>query len=168
MRKQQETAEFRVTYALRAGIEGTHSQGVRTLGLRQSRYIGLQKASLQHALIAAAMNLLRIDNFITGGKMEQTRISHFAALAPKKIASFCSHQFANGINTWHGVQQRSGCRYVVAASLQRSALPLSMRTGRDVLSPNVVYGYALLVTARSRLGMCLLYVLLNSNVHHAV
>jgi len=75
-----------VTYAKRAGIEGTHSQGVRVLGLRQSRYIGLQKASLQHSLIAAAINLLRLDNFITGEKMEKTRISHFAALAPKEIA----------------------------------------------------------------------------------
>ncbi len=85
-RQQQETEEFRVTYALRAGIEGTHSQGVRALGLRQSRSIGLQKASFQHALIAAAMNLLRRDNFITGVKMEKTRKSHFAALAPKEVA----------------------------------------------------------------------------------
>lgn len=45
-RLQQETEEFQVTYAKRAGVEGTHSQGVRTLGLRQSRSIGLQKASL--------------------------------------------------------------------------------------------------------------------------
>jgi transposase len=75
-----------VTYAKRAGIEGTHSQGVRALGLRQSRYIGLQKASLQHSLIAAAINLLRIDDFITGVKTEKTRISHFAALAPKEVA----------------------------------------------------------------------------------
>ena len=67
-RKQQGTEEFQVTYAKQAGIEGTHSQGVRALGLRQSRYIGLQKASLQHALIAAALNLLRLDNFITWKK----------------------------------------------------------------------------------------------------
>lgn len=85
-RKQQETEEFQVTYAQRAGIEGTHSQGVRALGLRQTRYIGLQKASLQHALIAAAMNLLRMDNFIAGVKTEKTRKSHFAALAPKQAA----------------------------------------------------------------------------------
>ena len=85
-RKQQETEAFQATYAQRAGIEGTHSQAVRALGLRQSRYIGLQKASLQHSFIAAAVNLLRLDNFITGEKTEQTRISHFAALAPKKAA----------------------------------------------------------------------------------
>jgi transposase len=59
---------------------------VRALGLRQSGSIGLPKVSLQHALTAAAINLLRLDNFLTGEKMEQTRISHFAALAPKKAA----------------------------------------------------------------------------------
>jgi hypothetical protein len=32
------------------------------------------------------MNLLRIDNFIAGVKTEKTRISHFAALAPKEAA----------------------------------------------------------------------------------
>ena len=85
-RKQQDTQEFQVTYAKRAGIEGTHSQGVQALGLRQCRSSGLQKASLQHSLIAAAINLLRLDNFIIGEKMAQTRISHFAALAPKKAA----------------------------------------------------------------------------------
>ncbi len=85
-RSHQETEPFRVTYANRAGREGTHSQGVRALGLRQSRYIGLQKASLQHALTAAALNLLRMDNFLTEAKVEKTRKSHFAALAPKEAA----------------------------------------------------------------------------------
>jgi hypothetical protein len=68
------------------GLKGLFRRRVRAFGLRQSRYVGLQKASLQHALIAAAINLLRLDTFITGEKMEQTRISHFAALAPKKAA----------------------------------------------------------------------------------
>lgn len=82
-RKLQETAQFQATYAMRSGIEGTHSQGVRSLELRQSRYIGLEKTALQHLLTAAAINLLRIDDFLIGVKMEKTRISHFAALAPK-------------------------------------------------------------------------------------
>lgn len=85
-RKQQDTEAFQVTYARRAGIEGTHSQAVRALGLRQCRYLGLQKASLQHSLIAAVVNLFRLDDFLTGEKMEKTRISHFAALALKKAA----------------------------------------------------------------------------------
>jgi transposase len=83
---QQETEEFQVTYALRVGIEGTHSQDERALGLHQVRHIGLQKASWQHALIATTINLLRIDNFITRVKTAKTRTSHFAALAPKEAA----------------------------------------------------------------------------------
>lgn len=85
-RQQQETSEFRATYAQRSGIEGTHSQGVRALGLRRARYIGLEKTELQHALIAAAINFIRIDDFLAGAKTEKTRTSRFAALAPKKIA----------------------------------------------------------------------------------
>ena len=68
------------------GLKALIRRRVRALGLRQSHYLGLQKTSLQHLLIAAAINLLRLDNFITGGKTEKTRISHFAALAPKEIA----------------------------------------------------------------------------------
>lgn len=41
------TPTFRQTYALRAGIEGTFSQGVRSLGLRRSRYDGLARTHLQ-------------------------------------------------------------------------------------------------------------------------
>ena len=50
------------------------------------------------SLIAAAVNLLRLDDFLAEEKMEKTRISHFVALAPKKVACFGSQQFANGIN----------------------------------------------------------------------
>ncbi len=82
-RQEQETSEFRATYATRSGIEGTHSQGVRALGLRRSRYIGLEKTALQHFLTAAAINLLRIDDFLAGAKTEKTRTSRFAALAPE-------------------------------------------------------------------------------------
>ena len=40
---------------MRAGIEGTLSQGVRALGMRRSRYVGLAKTGLQQACTAAAM-----------------------------------------------------------------------------------------------------------------
>jgi transposase len=42
-RQRQETAAFKAQYAQRAGVEGTHSQGVRRCGLRRARYIGLAK-----------------------------------------------------------------------------------------------------------------------------
>jgi Transposase DDE domain len=63
-----------------------HSQGVRSLRLRQTRSIGLRKTALQHLLTAAAINLIRLDDFLIGVETERTRISRFAALAPKEAA----------------------------------------------------------------------------------
>src|SRR5262249_20329513 len=37
-RREQTTEEFRLRYAARAGIEGTHEQAIRRCGLRQCRY----------------------------------------------------------------------------------------------------------------------------------
>ncbi len=42
-RQRQQTQEFKDRYAIRAGIEGTISQGVRAFDLRRSRSIGLAK-----------------------------------------------------------------------------------------------------------------------------
>lgn len=80
-RKRQRTEEFRERYAQRAGIEGTISQGVRALGLRRSRYVGLAKTRLQHIATAAAINLQRLDDWWTGNERAQTRHSPFAQLA---------------------------------------------------------------------------------------
>jgi transposase len=60
-RAEQETEAYRQTYALRSGIEATMSQAVRTTGLRQSPYRGQNKTHLHHVVIAAALNLVRID-----------------------------------------------------------------------------------------------------------
>jgi transposase len=56
-RERQATDEFRQRYAVRAGVEGTISQGTRSFDLRRARYIGLAKTHLQHILVAAAINL---------------------------------------------------------------------------------------------------------------
>ena len=58
-RGRQDTAEFWERYATRSGVEGVISQGVRTCGLRHSRYRGLAKTPLQHVATAAALNLKR-------------------------------------------------------------------------------------------------------------
>lgn len=76
-REREDTDAFKGTYRHRAGIEGTHSQGVRTMGLRRSRYIGLRKTHLAHVAIAAAMNILRLTNWLRGEVPEQTRTSPF-------------------------------------------------------------------------------------------
>jgi transposase len=80
-RERQKTEEFKTLYGERAGIEGTISQGVRGFGLRQSRYIGLGRTHLQHVATAAAINVVRAVNWMSGEEPEPTRISQFQALA---------------------------------------------------------------------------------------
>ncbi len=81
-RRDQGTPDWLRRYGHRAGIEGTVSQGVRSFGLRRSRYRGLAKTHLQHVLTAAGMNLVRLNAWHAGTPHASTRTSHFAALRP--------------------------------------------------------------------------------------
>ena len=81
-RKRQKTEEFASHYSLRAGIEGTVSQGVRAFGLRQARYRGQKKTHLQELATATAINVGRIANWLEGIPTAITRRSRFAALSP--------------------------------------------------------------------------------------
>ncbi len=81
-RQRQKTEEFAATYAHRAGIEGTISQGVRAFELRHARYRGTGKVHLQHVAIAAAINLHRLDRWLAGVAPISVRQTRFAALAP--------------------------------------------------------------------------------------
>ncbi len=81
-RSAQRTPAFQERYRIRAGIEGTISQGVRALGLRRSRFIGEAKTALQHLATAAALNCLRLADWFQNHTRTQTRISAFAELAP--------------------------------------------------------------------------------------
>ncbi|WP_181801566.1 hypothetical protein [Streptomyces shenzhenensis] len=47
---------------------------------RRSRYRGLDKTRLQHHFTGAAVNLARLDAWLTGRPLARTRISPFAAL----------------------------------------------------------------------------------------
>lgn len=85
VRQEQTTAEFKATYGVRAGIEGTLSQGVRGFDLRHTRYIGLAKTHLQQLVSAAAINLVRVVAWLDGTPQAKTRISHFAALAQPAV-----------------------------------------------------------------------------------
>lgn len=80
-RRRQHTAEFRKRYHARAGIEGTFSQGISMGDLRRSRYRGLAKTRLQQVLIATALNLRRVADWLAERPRAQTRTSAFAALA---------------------------------------------------------------------------------------
>src|SRR5437016_8682930 len=59
-RAVQRSPAFVQQYALRAGIEGTLSQVLRTTRLRRTPYEGLPKTHLHHVAIAAGLNLKRI------------------------------------------------------------------------------------------------------------
>lgn len=63
-RSEQSTPAFQQRYGLRAGIEGTLSEGVRSHGLRRARYRGQAKTQLQAKAIAAAINLVRIRQML--------------------------------------------------------------------------------------------------------
>jgi len=67
--------EFAKQYGMRAGIEGTISQGVRAFGLRRARYFGQAKTHLQHVITAAAINLVRLAAWFSGGIPARTRTS---------------------------------------------------------------------------------------------
>lgn len=76
-REREKTKEFAQLYAGRAGIEGTHAQGVRRMGLRRSRYVGEPRTHLQHVATATAMNLCRLHDWLTGVSPPATPLSHF-------------------------------------------------------------------------------------------
>lgn len=84
-RAEQETAAWKKEYAIRAGIEGTLSQGVRLGDLRQTRYVGAAKTHLQHVLIAVAVNLLRLVAWWQGRTRAGTRTTAFGALATRNL-----------------------------------------------------------------------------------
>jgi transposase len=79
-RQYETTQDFKALYATRAGVEGTISQGVRTMGLRRSRYIGQERTHLQHVATAAAINIVRLIRWLNGEPHAKTRQSPFARL----------------------------------------------------------------------------------------
>lgn len=79
-RIEQRTPEWKQLYNKRAGIEGTFSQGVRSIGMRRSRYRGLQKTHLQNIAVACAINLQRLSDYWSGVPPGETRTSAFARL----------------------------------------------------------------------------------------
>jgi transposase len=66
LRAEQATSAWRERYAHRAGIEGTIAQAARRGDLHQARYRGLAKTHLQHILTALALNLVRLDAWLSG------------------------------------------------------------------------------------------------------
>ena len=86
-RDQEGGQDYAHEYARRAGIEGPLSQGVRRCGLRRSRYIGLTKTPLSHVVTAAALNFVRVGEWLAGTPRAKTRCSPFAVLMTRSVAS---------------------------------------------------------------------------------
>ncbi len=80
-RKRQQTEEFKMLYAQRAGIESTISQAARRTGVRSARYIGLAHIHLQHTASAAAINFARLFEWLRGERPKDTWVSPFLTLA---------------------------------------------------------------------------------------
>ncbi len=86
-RNREKEPGFEAAYARRAGIEGTVSRVVRTCGVRRSRYVGLEKTQLHHLLSGAALNFLRVGEWLTGTSKATTRRSPFARLIAAPAAA---------------------------------------------------------------------------------
>jgi transposase len=87
-RAEQETEAFAEEYARRAGIEGTISQGVRAFGLRRAKYIGAATTHLQHILTVAAIDFVRVAEWLDAVPLAKTRRSAFITLMqPQQVAA---------------------------------------------------------------------------------
>jgi transposase len=78
-RGAQQATGFQADYARRAGVEGAMHQAA-SHGARRARYRGLPKTRLDHAYLACALNLLRLQAFWTGTPLDRQRTSHLARL----------------------------------------------------------------------------------------
>lgn len=78
-RASQQDKTWWARYAIRAGVEGTINQAVH-LGIRRTRYRGIDKTRLQHVLIACAINLIRLNTYWNGHTLDRTRTSHLDKL----------------------------------------------------------------------------------------
>ena len=81
-RQRMHEPAWKKKYRVRAGVEGTLSQGVRAFGMRRSRYVSLAKTALQQVLAAVGINVARVVAWLDGHARAKTRISRFARLRP--------------------------------------------------------------------------------------
>lgn len=86
LRRQQQTDEWQEQYADRAGIEATFSQATRITRLRKTPYRGTRKTHLHNLLAATALNVIRVDDWLTEKPKLLKRITAFQRLS-EKIAS---------------------------------------------------------------------------------
>ena len=78
-RAAEDAPSFQAGYSRRAGIEGTMHQAA-SHGARRARYRGLPRTRLDHAYMAVALNLIRLEAYWTGTPLDRQRTSHLARL----------------------------------------------------------------------------------------
>jgi len=61
--ERRDTAESKAQYARRAGVKGTHSQGIRRRGLRRARYVRLLKMHIQYVITAVTFDVARLGEW---------------------------------------------------------------------------------------------------------
>jgi transposase len=81
LRQQHHTAAWQATSATRAGGAGPLSPGVRAVGWRHGREVGLANTRLPHLATAAAIHIDRLAAWLDGRPHSNTRTSRVAALA---------------------------------------------------------------------------------------
>ncbi|HEX9834418.1 MAG TPA: IS1182 family transposase [Mycobacterium sp.] len=79
-RAAQTTKDWQRRYARRAGIEATIAQATKVTDIRRARYRGLPKTRLEHTIMAAALNLIRLDAWFNGETLDPRRTSHLSRL----------------------------------------------------------------------------------------
>jgi transposase len=77
--ERRETAESKAHYSRRAGVKGTHSQGIRRRGLRRARYVRLVKMHIQYVITAVTFDVVRLGEWQLG--MPQAQNSLFTHCA---------------------------------------------------------------------------------------
>ncbi|MFF1744494.1 transposase [Streptomyces mirabilis] len=79
-RREQLTDQWQQRYNIRAGVEGTISQAIRRTRIRRTRYTGLPKTRLGHIFAATAINIIRLDAWLSETPLGGTRTSHLTRL----------------------------------------------------------------------------------------
>jgi transposase len=71
-RAREPSATYTTKDARRTGIEGTLSHGIRAYGLRHARYSEEAHTQLQPGLTAAAINVVRMGNWLMQKPLAKT------------------------------------------------------------------------------------------------
>jgi hypothetical protein len=87
IRAEQSTTQWRDRYAHRSGVESLIPQASRRSGIHRIRYPGRAKTFLQHTLTAMAINLTRIDAWLTGTATTGCWTSRLTQLSQSMMAT---------------------------------------------------------------------------------